>query len=137
MSKWQYIGDVNLECGGFYWREDGADDYVLAVDITPCSDAGGPDNLFHIAHGSIFVGNDSAIISSALDTIGETIESASRLDIVYAMRAYRGLDGPDEYVVQIGKAQESSCNGWNPAPDKILRSNASLRRYVERNFLCS
>lgn len=25
--------------------------------------------------------------------------------------------------------------GWNPEPDVVLRSNASLRRYVERELL--
>ena len=58
MTKWNYNGDMGLEYGGFYWREDGADDYVLAVRVTPCSDAGGPDNLFHIESGSIYIGTD-------------------------------------------------------------------------------
>ena len=135
MNGWSYNGDCNLRNGGFYWKEDGADDYVLAVDITPCADGGGADNLFHIADGSIFIGDDPARIASALNIIGETIETASREDIVYAMRAYCGLDGPSESVVRIGKEQESSPNGWNPEPDTILRGNASLRKYIERNYL--
>ena len=44
--RWNYNGDINLREGGFFWREDGQDDYVLAVRVTPCSHAGGPCNLF-------------------------------------------------------------------------------------------
>lgn len=135
-KRWNYIGDINLEHGGFFWKEDGANDYVLAVDVIPCSDAGGPDNKFVIEVGSIYLPiNDAVRMQSALDTIGETIESASRADIVYAFKAYHGLDDRAEYCVQIGKNEDETSIGWNPEPDRILRSNAKLKNYVKREFL--
>ena len=42
-QRWNYSGDMSLEHGGFFWREDGSEDYVLAVEVTPCSDAGWSD----------------------------------------------------------------------------------------------
>jgi hypothetical protein len=135
MNGWNYNGDSRLENGGFYWKEDGSDDYVLSVDVTPCAADDGADNIYRVSYGSIFIGDDQARIASALITIGETIETASRENVVYAMRAYCGLDGPSESVIRIGKEQESNPNGWNPEPDTILHGNASLRKYIERNYL--
>lgn len=135
MTKWNYNGDMHLECGGFYWKEDGADDYVLAVEVTPCSDAGGPDNLFLITTGTIYISERN--LDSALDTIGMTRAEASREDIVYAMRAYHGLDDRNETVIRLGKDESDYARpgGWNPEPDYVLRRNTNLRKYVERNFL--
>jgi len=136
MEKWHYNGDVNLREGGFYWREDGADDYVLAVRITPCSDAGGPDNLFYIEDGNIFIGEDEKRIAAALECCGIDRDAATRWQIVDSMMLYAGLDDSTPTVVRIGREDgDASANSWNPAPDVILRGNAKLRRYVEREFL--
>lgn len=134
--KWNYTGDMNLEYGGTFWREDDADDYVLAVCVTPCSDAGGPDNLFHIESGSIYMPADKE--KDALPIIGKTPEAATRLDKVIAFQAYWGVERSainGETVIQIGKKQDSRAEGWSPKPDVILRGNASLARYVRREML--
>lgn len=135
MTKWHYMGDRDLECGGFYWREDGAEDYVIAVQVTPCSDAGGPDNLFYVEEGPIYLNPDKA--ADVLSVIGMTPEEATRADIVYATLAYSGIERDSEAVVRIGKDQSDYCRGggWNPEPTDILRGNASLRRWVQREFL--
>lgn len=137
MTKWNYNGDIGLEYGGFYWREDGADDYVLAVRVTPCSDAGGPDNLFHIESGSIYIGTDPKRRASALDCIGQTPDDSTREDVVYALMAYGGIERDWEQVIRIGKDESDYCgsNGWNPEPDTGLRKGTDLRKYVERNCL--
>lgn len=136
MSGWQYIGDINLRHGGYYWREDGADDYVLAVRVTPCSDAGGQDNLFQIESGSIYIGTDATRIASALDCIGATPDTATRAQVVDALLAYGGIETDSETIVQIGKRDtDASPNGWNPEPDVTLRGNAKLRLYVKREYL--
>lgn len=137
--KWNYSGDVNLRYGGFFWREDDADDYVLALRVTPCSDVGGSDNLFHIEQGSIYLPKDAAPLKNALATIGKTPETATRLDIVYAFMAYNGIDRHSyngETDIRIGPADKhANPNGWNPKPNVVLRSNASLRNYVRRELL--
>lgn len=158
MSKrWHYFGDVRLTEGGFYWREDGADDYVCAVDVTPCSNAGGPSNLFHIEAGSIFLPvNDPDRLNAALDCCGwQLTESGNllagdgaeilhgtptwRAFVVAACKAYHGIDRDTwngSTVVQIGR--DEGCfirEGWSPNPDVILRGNAKLANYVRRQFL--
>lgn len=135
--KWNYLGDINLEHGGFFWREDGAEDYVLAVVVTPCSDAGGADNLFHIEEGSIYIPSDPKRLQSALDVIGVPLADANRRDIVEALRAYGGIERDNENVVRIGPEEEqwSRGGGWNPEPDTILRGNAKLANYVRREYL--
>jgi hypothetical protein len=134
--RWNYCGDVDLRYGGFFWKEDGAKDYVLCVDVIPCSDGGGADNRFVIEYGSIYLPiDDAAKLKSALDTIGATIETATRVDIVYAFKAYHGIDDRESRCVQIGKAEDVERNGWNPEPDYVLRSDAKLKNFVKREFL--
>jgi hypothetical protein len=135
---WNYSGDVNIEHGGYFWREDGASDYVLVVRVTPCSDGGGPDNLFNIEQGAIYLPDDERR-DKALSTIDVHRLDASRSDLVEAFLAYSGIDRDftnSETIVRVGPVDKfPKQDGWNPAPHKILRSNASLRRYVEREFL--
>jgi len=134
MAKWKYSGDINLECGGFYWLDDGSD-YIQAVVVTPCSDAGGPDNLFHVDKGHIFI--DPAKAANMLDVIGMTPVEASRDDLIYAAQAYGGIERDFESVLRFGKDESEyvSGGGWNPSPDTVLRRNTNLRKYVEREFL--
>jgi len=144
-KRWHYNGDVNLEYGGFWWREDGADDYVLAVRVTPCSDAGGPDNLFHVERGSIYLPQDAAGRATRLSVCGyidppDANPATARTLYVDAAIAYGGIERDTyrgETVVQVG-AKLDDCaevGGWQPTPDVILRGNASLRRYIKREFL--
>lgn len=136
---WNYNGDINLTCGGFYWREDGADDYVLVVRVTPCSDGGGPDNLYLIEQGSLYLPSDPAKRQSALSCIGYGDKpEVTRSMLVDAFMAYGGIDRDTyngEHVVRIGKPEEATIGGWNPTPDKVLRANASLERYVRKQYL--
>ena len=49
MPRWHYFGDINLEYGGFFYRTDQWQHlYADVVLVTPCSDAGLPDNQFWI-----------------------------------------------------------------------------------------
>jgi hypothetical protein len=132
---WKYSGDMDLECGGFYWKDEGDSDFVIAVDIIPCSDAGGPDNLFYVEKGTIYFHPDK--YAEYLSTIGMEVEEATRDDLINAAKAYGGIERDSETVIRIGKDQSEDvrAGGWNPEPDTILRSDASLRKYVEREFL--
>lgn len=153
-KRWKYSGDMDLEYGGLFWRAGLHDDYVDAVRVTPCSDAGGPDNLFYIETGSIYMPRDKAAV--ALDTCGYRIgyvdpkhirvmdctgaimsKANSRALLVDAFAAYHGIERDYETVVQIGPAEERNCNGWSPDPDHVLRSNAKLANFVRRECLGS
>ncbi len=137
MNAWTYIGDVNIREGGYYWREDDSEDYVLAVQVTPCSDAGGPANMFWIESGSIYLG-DTERQNRALDCIGVEPANATRADYVDAVKAYYGIE-PDcymgRYVVQLGK-RCGAFDKWqwdsDISADVVLHGNANLRRYIER-----
>lgn len=139
-KRWNYSGDINVEYGGYWWKEDGADDYVLAVRLTPCSDAGGPSNLFWIESGSIYLG-DKARQDSALSVIGVDPCDATRRDYVEASLAYYGIEQDSwrgQCVIQIGKpdeAQDSWQWGGTKDVDYQLRGNASLARFIRREFL--
>ena len=134
--RWNYCGDINLEHGGYFWREAGADDYVEAVDVAPCSDAGGPDNLFWITEGSIYLGGDRA---GALSCIGAEPGTTDRATLVDAHRAYGGVesDSLGASVVRIGPAEPIRGQGWdnNITGDVVLRASASLTRYVRKECL--
>lgn len=138
-QKWHFNGDINLRYGGFFWREDGSDDYVLAVRVTPCSDAGGADNLFCIENGSIYMPLDPAKRHSALQVCGyEDDPAPTRSMLVDAFMAYGGVERATfngEVIVRIGKAETLTRDGWNPEPDTVLRGNASLEKYVREHFL--
>lgn len=150
-NPWNYSGDINIEHGGMFWREDGAEDYVLAVRVTPCSDAGGPNNLYDIETGSIYLPPEPAKVASAVSCVGYTINANGDLEtgrevlkkgsreyrwlIVEAFCAYAGIDRDIETVVRIGPKEDVAFYGWNPEPDTILRSNAKLANYVRREFL--
>lgn len=139
-KRWNYCGDINLRYGGFFWQESGYADHVYCVDVIPCSDMGGPDNLFIIEKGSIYLPlEDAERVKSALDVIGMTSDEAKRFDLIYAFKAYGGQDVDCRETVQIGKRDEFydyDRGGFDmPEIDRQLRANAKLKNYVRREFL--
>ena len=147
MSKrWHYIGDVNLEHGGVFIQEGDYPDYCNAVRVTPCSDAGGPENWYRIESGTVYMG-DAQHMVSALECCDESAD-APQWRKGYAMMCYMAMDvgrvtnsgcyaGPDT-IVQIG-AKRGDYDSWRwddeREPDYVLRGNTSLRRYVKREFM--
>jgi hypothetical protein len=135
MPRWKYSGDVSIEHGGLFWREDGADDYVLAVCVSPCSDAGGPTNMFWIEVGSIYMPTDADKRKRALDCIGASSDKPARAELVHAFHAYSGIDADSRHTVQIGKPDPYHSREWGGAEvTDQLRGNATLARFV-RKFL--
>ena len=138
MKRWHYIGDVNLEHGGAFIREGDWPDYCDAVQVTPCSDAGGPDNWYWIESGTIYLGNPQHV-QSALECCDESAD-APQWRIGYAVLSYMGMNEyqPGRTIVQIG-AKRGDCDSWRwddeIEPDIVLRSNVSLRRFVRREYL--
>lgn len=138
-AGWIYYGDINIEHGGLFWKDVQATDYVECVEVTPCSDASGPDNVFEIVKGSIYFADDTERRNNALSCIGwydhASIGPYPLAAIVEAARAYWGVEG-DVYgrtVVRIGALDQfwqDNRGGWNPKPDKILPGNARLDNYV-------
>jgi hypothetical protein len=137
MHKWQYRGDVDLREGGLFWKEDDADDYVLAVEVIPCSAAGGPDNLFWINEGSIYITPERA--KSALEGYGTAYADATRADIVEAIMSHYGMESDIETKLRIGP-REPDPDNWrfdssNFEEDVVLRAGSKLENWVKRECL--
>jgi len=151
MARWNYSGDINLEYGGLFWRKDGnATDYVLAIEVTPCSNGGGPDNKFVVVDGSIYLPENK--YQAALDCCGYKLdENGNIVDclgdvhkkgskgywflLVDAFRAYHGVEDDCTCIVQIGKAEACGGRGYNPEVTDQLRANAKLKNWVRREFM--
>lgn len=135
-KRWHYIGDINIRYGGTYYKESGWHDHVYYVDVIPCDCAGGPENLFWIESGSIYLGN-ARVNGSAIECCGMA-GPPSIIELADCVKIHGGgTDGDSTEVVRIGKHEDAGCGFHMPEIDTILRSNASLRRYVERNYLGS
>lgn len=150
-KRWNYSGDINLTYGGLFWREDGAKDYVNAIRVTPCSDAGGATNVYIVEQGSVYMPQDVNEIKHAiaccgykLDKRGALIDGlgnrligkAKRALMVDAWHAYHGIERDTyngETVIRIGSKED--CDGWNPEPDSIYRAGTRLKNIVRREFL--
>lgn len=135
--EWHYRGDVNLRHGGMYWREDRMEDHVFVAEVIPCSDAGGPDNLFHVRLGHLHIREDRDSREKALALIGvSSPEEATREELVVAFHGYHELNADEALVVRIGKTDPLwSGRGESPAPDVVLRSGTSLRKWMTREYL--
>lgn len=134
---WNYTGDVSLRHGGFYWKtpEGELDDRVEAVDVFEIS-----ENVFGIVSDIIYMPRD--LYRSALETCGyELNDNGFIVDctgevhtdtlplLVDAFKATWGLDDSSfVFKAVIGGPKEHDCH-------RRLSNNASLRNFVEREFL--
>jgi hypothetical protein len=157
-NAWQYSGDINLKCGGLFWRlPDGetweSSDYADSVEVIDINGAtGGPENEFLIEFGSIFLGAD--LVARSLDCIGAKLETCDGVagindngDFhpmdsqgayfakVYAVRAYAGQDGASRYIVRIGKDERHDSSPSLGDVDTVLHGNAKLSNYVQSEHL--
>lgn len=130
-KRWHYIGDRNLENGGAFIRAGDWHDYCDAVQVTPCSDAGGPDNWYWIERGSVYLGN-AQHVQSALECC-DVADNAPQWLQGHAVLQYMGMDADSRVIVQIGKVAGDVSPGWDTDTqcDIVLHGNTNLRRYVE------
>jgi len=134
--QWHYQGDVDLRQGGLFWRETGDDEMAWIVRVSPCSDAGGPDNLFRLAAGHVHIPGDPDRRGKALAALGLSPKDASRQDLVTAFAAWQAPDFDEERVIRIGPPDRfHSGRGDAPEPDTVLRDGTDLRKWVTREFL--
>ncbi len=158
---WQYSGDVTIEHGGVFYFEDGSDlspDYMRAVRVTPASDGGGMDNRFMIEVGSVYMPNeDIQRMRSTADICGYTLDDDKtlfnpafpserfpfqspkwRARMFDAWLAYWGIDGAQQFVVQVGTEMPDERYRSqfldNAEVDYKLRSNVNLRKWIVNEF---
>ena len=151
MTRAFYFGDVNIEYGGLFyevanWVKEG---YANAIRVTPCTDAGGPDNLFWVDELTVcrpsynYITHESAEdrLQRAMDSCGPSVEEYAKLTKAQKVHAeicacvgYGLYDQMGSEMVQIGAGRSPFFNyrgEWqDPKPDRVLRGNTSLRRYA-------
>lgn len=142
-----YSGDRNIEYGGvFYSLKTWKWGYVNAVRVTPCSDAGGPDNCFWVERLTVNIRTMAPELDNILNTCGYSLQGfkdqkLTRAQIRHLMVdahiAYGAYDIDSSMTVKHGKDSDPYRRpGWdaegfkNPDVTLTLRGNASLRRYV-------
>ena len=138
VNGWSYNGDVGIRHGGHYWRRDEADDQSFhVVKVDPYSDQGGPDNLFKVSVGTLSVPDDAEELAQVAALVGDKPDTIRDSELVVGLLGWgRTWDADAEYVVRVGPVDEFwSGRGEFPDPDMVLRSNASLRNHVVKEFL--
>lgn len=151
-----YSGDVNIEHGGTWYKIDptGWDEYgyCSAIRVTPCSDAGAQSNAWWIEELTVIKPRSEEELKNVLSCCGWIHEDDRGIVLSHGAKETVVKPGTKEYrrliaeccvgygiydvdrseTVQIGQHAEDSNEH---AEKTILRANASLERYVKRNFV--
>jgi hypothetical protein len=133
-NKWN--GDSSL-----YWKYDDGADYVQAVAVTCCNEAGGYDNRFMVESGTMYFGDD--YFNRALESLcyGGKQDVPRLPDLLYGLQSYCGIERDSwngESYVQIGRkpqGQGENGLGSNCEPDYILHGNRRLESFICSEFL--
>lgn len=138
-NHWNYVGDINLSEGGYFWRI-GSADWVECVEIIPDSGLNGADNVFHVIGGSMHISDDPAKRKQVLDCTGfkGDVTSADWPELVDAFHAYYGIERDSVTTVRIGKIDPltNPMSAFANENDVFhLRANHKLKNYVKKNFL--
>lgn len=131
MTKWLYTGDINLECGGTFYRVE--DNTAYYVQIVPESDVGGPDNVFMICEGECQL---DAITKDSVDEFyrPDTKETYTAEEIAI-VAVYEGhIEIKESHFIRIGKHDiyARRVSNWNPVQ---VNANWKLKNYIRKNFL--
>lgn len=149
-DKWNYCGDGNLECGGYYWRQDDPeDDWAYCVDVNGSDAFGGPDNIYLVQVGTLYIPESDKDKQACLDVCGyKLIDNAIHdcaggifpLDsehgkalLMDSVKAYGGVEADYNVVIQIGKLDSDVEYVFEPTD--IIHGNTDLRKHIERECL--
>ncbi|MGR3178763.1 MAG: hypothetical protein ACUZ8E_11965 [Candidatus Anammoxibacter sp.] len=154
-DKWNYNGDVNLECGGYYWRQDDPeDDYVYCVGIVGSNAFGGPDNIYLVESGTLYIPESDKDKQACLNTCGYKLidnmihdccggifsldSDHGKILLIDSIKAYYGVESGygGQEVIQIGKLDsqyDESDYVFNPTI--VIHGNNNLRKYIEKEYL--
>lgn len=133
-----YNGDVNPEYGGFFYTlENVKFGYVDAVRVTPCSDAGGPDNCFWLEVLSVNIERRQGDIDEAISFCGWTDEyrsssKAQKTHMLIAACVSAGFYDCDSTMVRIGKPDEYYNGVKEFNPDCVFRAGTRIGNLARR-----
>ncbi|AJD82981.1 hypothetical protein PJWF_00088 [Achromobacter phage JWF] len=135
------FGDVDMTQGGGFYDFEGWPHYVSIIRVTPCSDAGGPDNQFWVERGTLFMERGPDELKRARECFGLDEEEFKKLTpasrrhaMAQAVLAYYGMECAERWTVQIGAKAEPCSTMFDPiTPEETLRGNRSLEKYIYEN----
>lgn len=147
MRRFFYNGDINIEHGGYFYALDTWKwGYVDVVRVTPCSDVGGPDNVFWIETLTVNI-PEGEKLKSALETCGwlsgkqgteynEMTLAQRRHVIVDACVSYGHYDQHSSEMIRIGPPDPFHRRSNDPEWDapKKYRANTSLERLAREKY---
>lgn len=126
-----YTGDVSIEYGGTYYSIDTLEwGYVGAIRITPCSDAGGPDNVFWVERLTVNMrGGDALANIRATCGVPHNLKGAtSKHADIEAHIYYGAYDYENLATLQIGPDDEFYNGREELRVTHKARANRSLRK---------
>lgn len=143
---YRYQGDVSLRHGGYYFsvgKEETKYGYSSVVRVTPCSDAGGPDNLFWVETLLVNIPSvEERAKNKMLDYVDMNEEKLKSMtpaqrfaELVYACMVYGCYGQDSNKTVQIGPKDEFYNGTSQIKPDVKLRYGSSLRNWVKKTYL--
>lgn len=133
-----YKGDINPECGGFFYTlENVKFGYADAVRVTPCSDAGGPDNCFWLDVLSVNIERRQRDIDEALSVCERTDEyrsasKAHKTHMIIAECVWAGFYDCDRTMVRIGKPDEYYNGVGEFNPECVFRAGTNIGNLARR-----
>jgi hypothetical protein len=142
--RWFYSGDMSIENGGYFYNLDNWPNYVDAWRVTPCSDAGGPDNLFWIEELTVNVDEKlgDTRVRNAFAACGWQDEKFSRRElrhrIVHAFVAYGYYDQTPSKALMVGTKPDEFWGGAAhfeiPEIEITLRSGTDLKKWLRKRL---
>lgn len=137
--RWKYFGDIDERCGGMWVRptDDGCADVIR---ITPCADAGGPENLYWVEILTVYGLDEEDKRRDVENSVGWNMENASTHKWAEAFVIYGYYDPANCYpsasseIVQVGKTRDEYCRDKmeHEKTTVLLHGNASIKRYARR-----
>lgn len=146
-TQFTYSGDVNAEHGGMFYSVANLQyRYADVYRITPCSDAGGPDNLFWIESLTVNLPDRAELRSAACPAFEYSGVSQETLDrmtpvqrdrfaIECAVSTGHRIDVDVRCTVQIGPAEPARREFGDVKPDVVLRAGSLIRNYCRNVFM--
>lgn len=139
LKDWTNFGDISPEHGQLWVKGahvDNTEDFAEVVEIRCATDFGGPDNVYIICGGSIYIPlDDETKMESALDCICVSPSQATWIDKMLGCEAYSGIDTDSMQIVSVGKVTDTDAmpHGWEV--ETQLHGNRSISKWLAKEYL--
>lgn len=132
------FGDVSVDHGQLWISDQQNDDYADAVSILSGSDVSLAENQYLVRTGVIYFTPhkwDEVLTLNCYETFGPP----EFVEIAVAYEAYHGIECGYHHtfvVVQVGRELDDlTARGTTHESDVVLHGNASIERYLQREYM--